>query len=240
MGDVIAVGCNEVPRAGGGSYWPGKGDARDHISKDDSNDLRKQSIAADILRRLNSVLNEGTAETAAEMIESSTLFDITEFGRAVHAEMDAILSCARSGISICGATLYTTTFPCHNCARHIIAAGLRRVVYIEPYPKSLADKLHGDSMWLGERGKGAGVSKIGFEPFVGIGPRKYADLFGVTLSTGFNIERKDARGHVVPWTRTNGKPRIPMQPISFLQREQAVSEELGIILNGAHQYELPR
>lgn len=180
------------------------------------------------------MLKEGSAEFAVQAIESSMLFDITEFGRAVHAEMDAILSCARSGISISGAILYTTTFPCHNCARHIIAAGLRRVVYIEPYPKSLADKLHGDSMWLGERGKGAGVSKIGFEPFVGIGPRKYADLFAVTLSTGFNIERKDSKGHVVPWVRANGKTRVPMQPISFLQREQLLAEELDIIPNGAH------
>ena len=56
----------------------------------------------------------------------------------VHAEMEALLSCARSGVSPVGGTLYSTTFPCHNCAKHIVAAGLRRVVYVEPYPKSRA------------------------------------------------------------------------------------------------------
>ena len=44
-----------------------------------------------------------------------------------HAEMEALLSCARSGVSTRGATLYSTTFPCHNCAKHIIAAGVARV-----------------------------------------------------------------------------------------------------------------
>ncbi|MDN3612645.1 hypothetical protein QWZ16_23945 [Vibrio ostreicida] len=26
-------------------------------------------------------------------------------------------------------------FPCHNCAKHIVASGIKRVVYVEPYPK---------------------------------------------------------------------------------------------------------
>src|ERR1035441_9924393 len=75
------------------------------------------------------------------LLKNSGLFDMTEYGRAVHAEMDALLTCARSGISPRNGTLYTTTFPCHNCTRHLVAAGIRRVVYIEPYPKSKATKL---------------------------------------------------------------------------------------------------
>jgi deoxycytidylate deaminase len=77
--------------------------------------------------------------------------DITEFGRPVHAEMEAILSCARIGISPKMGTLYCTTFPCHNCAKHIVAAGIKRVVYVEPYPKSKAEKLHSDSLNTGQK-----------------------------------------------------------------------------------------
>ncbi|MFD2579396.1 deaminase [Novosphingobium colocasiae] len=53
------------------------------------------------------------------------------FSRSVHAEMEAIVSVARIGKgSTVESTLYTTTFPCHNCARHIVAAGITRVVFL--------------------------------------------------------------------------------------------------------------
>jgi deoxycytidylate deaminase len=72
--------------------------------------------------------------------------NVIEFGRAVHAEMAALMDSARRGVPVKNATLYCTTFPCHLCARHIVAAGIRRVVYIEPYPKSLAAQLYPDSI----------------------------------------------------------------------------------------------
>ncbi|MEJ7655371.1 MAG: deaminase [Chloroflexia bacterium] len=46
----------------------------------------------------------------------------------MHAEMSALLDAGRRGVPVQGATLYTTTFPCHNCARHIVGAGIDRVV----------------------------------------------------------------------------------------------------------------
>ena len=82
-------------------------------------------------------------------LRNTKIFEITEYGRAVHAEMDALLNCASAGVSPKGATLFTTAFPCHNCTRHIIAAGISRVVSIEPYPKSQAVDLHGDAIRLG-------------------------------------------------------------------------------------------
>jgi deoxycytidylate deaminase len=69
-GQIIAAGCNEVPRAGGGAVWEGRLADRDKDYRDFS-------------------------------------------------------------------------FPCHMCARHIIATGLREVVYIEPYPKSVAKAWRG-------------------------------------------------------------------------------------------------
>lgn len=45
-----------------------------------------------------------------------------------HAERNAINNCARDGISTQGATMYCTLIPCHECARSIIQAGIKRVV----------------------------------------------------------------------------------------------------------------
>jgi len=137
FGDVLSVGCNEVPRAGGGLYWPeDDDDCRDHKRKPDqdgavwdSNDQVQAEIAIDILKKIKPHLKtEDRPPDADKLFADTKLEDITEFGRAVHAEMDALLSCMRSGTSPTGCTLYTTTFPCHNCARHVIAAGIRRVV----------------------------------------------------------------------------------------------------------------
>lgn len=93
-----------------------------------------------------------------ELLKTSILFDITEFGRPVHAEMDAILSCSRTGTSTRDATVYTTTLLCHKCARRIVAAGIKRVVYIEPYPKRIADKLHSGSIRVEGHQIAAGAS----------------------------------------------------------------------------------
>jgi dCMP deaminase len=55
---------------------------------------------------------------------------------AIHAEANALAYCARDGISVLGATIYTTLSPCYACSQLIIAAGLIRVVYGRPYRMS--------------------------------------------------------------------------------------------------------
>ncbi len=53
---------------------------------------------------------------------------------ATHAEQNAIIQAAKLGVSIDGATLYCTHQPCSVCAKMIINAGIRRVIYREGYP----------------------------------------------------------------------------------------------------------
>ena len=106
--------------------------------------------------------------------------NLTEFGRMVHAEMESILSAGRLGVSIKGCNLYTTTFPCHNCAKHIVGIQVLEVIYIEPYPKSLAQTLHSDSIAFAE--DKAVEGKVCFQPFVGIGPKLYPTLFSSAYS----------------------------------------------------------
>ncbi len=53
--------------------------------------------------------------------------------RTIHAESNAILQCAKFGVSTDGADLYVTHFPCLNCSKQIIQAGIRKVIYEEEY-----------------------------------------------------------------------------------------------------------
>jgi dCMP deaminase len=63
--------------------------------------------------------------------------------RALHAEENAIVQTAKlgSGVSLEGSTIYTTTFPCLLCSKKIIEVGIRKVVYIEPYPMKQAQDM---------------------------------------------------------------------------------------------------
>lgn len=53
--------------------------------------------------------------------------------RAVHAEMNAIVNCARQGDNLEGSTIYVTHFPCIRCMPLILQAGIKRVYYINDY-----------------------------------------------------------------------------------------------------------
>ncbi len=60
---------------------------------------------------------------------------------AVHAEQNAIIQAARLGIVLEGATLYCTHQPCVICAKMIINAGIKRIVYKEGYPDEFSTQL---------------------------------------------------------------------------------------------------
>lgn len=233
-GDVISTGANDVASPGGGLYWPGAGDARDYIKGKDINEQRRNEFVIDIMKRLSPDSGKTDAELLAQgkaRLEGSPLFDITEFGRAVHAEMEALVACARSGVSPVGGTLVCTTFPCHNCAKHIIAAGISRVVYVEPYTKSQAQELFREAIVLEdaiERVDQPEGRRVRFSPFTGIGPRRFIDLFSLGLGSGYRLKRKkkDGGGEKAEWRREATRARIPMRPTSYLQREKVASEEL--------------
>ena len=52
-------------------------------------------------------------------LKDMDFMDLTEYGREVHAEMDALVSAARGTESVKNCILYCTTFPCHICAKHV-------------------------------------------------------------------------------------------------------------------------
>lgn len=196
----------------------------------DANEAQKEAIASEIAARVAAVLRKTNVEAPVEAVAAAcrdtALFDITEFGRAVHAEMDALLAAARAGISTLDATLYCTTFPCHNCTKHIVASGISRVVYVEPYPKSQAERLHGDAISVGTHQ--ADDVRVRYEPFLGVGPRRYMDLFSMRVGDGYPLRRKAATT-LAPWSETAAHVRVAMPPTSYLDRERqfaSLSEEL--------------
>lgn len=197
-GEILAVGTNEVSKAYGGQYWEGDvPDARDHRRGEDSTDLITRHILEDLIARLKKetwlseqrlqksirdLANEAEEllrktfqdDDSASLWERAQILQLIEFMRAVHAEMSAILSAAQRGVSTRDSVLYSTTFPCHECAKHIVAAGINRVLFIDPYPKSRVSQLFDDSIVLDAPSR---PGRIGFQAFIGIAPRMYTALF---------------------------------------------------------------
>jgi deoxycytidylate deaminase len=234
---IIATGANDCPKHGGGQYWaevdPTTGevkdlpDGKDYTREEDSNKSAQNEMINEIIDSfiISSITTD--KDKVLEILQKSKISDLTEFGRVVHAEMEAILSCAREGISTIGTTLYCTTFPCHNCAKHIIDAGVSRVVYVEPYPKSRALDLHSDSIELKTSLEGdarANSKMVTFEPFTGVGARRFLDLFSMSLGGGHKIKRKDEKGNTLKWDKTVASARTPLLPKSYLDIERAASD----------------
>lgn len=149
--------------------------------------------------------------------------EIIEYSRAIHAEMGAVISAARSGVSPVGSTLYCTTYPCHNCARHLVTAGVHKVLYIEPYVKSLASELHSDAITSDPPVKGGAPSKMAVVPFTGVGPRMYEDFF---VKRG-NLKR--ANGTYSP--PTADAPAYAVRVRELLQVEDAAAALVPDIAN---------
>jgi len=193
---VVASGMNEVPRRQGGYYWDDESpDGRDQflIYANQGSD-REARIKLDALREIAErlkankwladslmVLDESAlADQLLKILARTQFSSISEFMRQVHAEMAAIVDAAMRGVPVRECEMYVTTFPCHGCAKHIIAAGIKKVVYLEPYPKSRAGMLHKEEIALDPKDPATVGDKVLFVPFTGVAPRQFARLFSMT------------------------------------------------------------
>ncbi len=218
-GEFIAVGWNDVPKFAGGLYSEDDrrsfdGHSNDFIDKDFRchnwsggichNDKNKERIIGQIVTEVSKI--EGADRDMQNAIESAVartdVKSLIEFSRSIHAEMEAILSVAREGKhSLVGATLFSNTYPCHNCARHIVASGIAEVVYIRPYKKSLALRLHSDAITEIPDEK----HKVLFRQYDGVAPSVYFKIFLTPR------ERKE-EGKIVKKKRKTSLPvfRVPL------------------------------
>lgn len=218
-GELLGVGCNDVPMAGGGLYSEATGREDNRCFKWGGkvchNDERKAKLARQIA---TSISGEDTASLGTNLakVAGSDAKNLIEFSRSVHVEMEAIVSVARSGAGpTVNGTLFTTTFPCHNCARHIVAAGVKKVVFIEPYSKSLAIELHHDSISLSEE-----PNKVHFLQYEGFSPRVAIRVF-----TSSGRARKDGGKFVAIQPRT-APPIFPFPLDSYINSERMVVQQL--------------
>jgi deoxycytidylate deaminase len=188
--DIVAVGMNEVPRRGGGYPWDQDSpDSRDQMVEDRAQEI-KTGVLKELIEKiadqqwLKNTIPAKSIDLTHELLpklKGTQFQNIAEFSRPVHAEMAALIDAARRGVAVDGHSMYVTTFPCHNCVKHIIAAGIRRVIYLEPYPKSRAVYLYKEEINLQSvDGKDDGTGKVVFISFTGIAPRKYQQLFSMS------------------------------------------------------------
>ncbi|WP_082657439.1 anti-phage dCTP deaminase [Sphingopyxis sp. A083] len=236
-GELITQGCNEVPKAFGGTYWDGEEpDYRDVQLGYDPNDHMKKEVMRDLLERLSkagllvqnpklassddfvdSLLGRGERNNNAHhgCLQNSFLNDLTEYGRVVHAEMLSICDAARLGKSVKGSILFCTTFPCHNCTKHILASGIRQVIFMEPYPKSRAKQLHKNEIEIEKTSE----TRVAFVPFLGISPYRYRDIFE-------KRSRKSA-GKAITWYRGEPRPLVDVAAPAYLDNEFLEISKLG-------------
>lgn len=186
-GNIVATGTNDVPQAGGGLYGEGftvqlEGDQRCAFrdSVFCSSNREQNKIIEELVDEFPELISGKNKSDVLKRIRGTRIGGLIEFSRAVHAEMDAILSASISGTSPRGCRMYVTTYPCHYCARHIVASGIDEVQFIEPYPKSKATELHSDSITTESndwRPPSQGGTHVLFRPFVGVAPRLYRRVF---------------------------------------------------------------
>jgi deoxycytidylate deaminase len=218
-GEILSTGCNDVPKAGGGLYSAGGATDYRCVHMTDRicfNDLHKRNLQMQIGGEIDRVLREvidkdvGIELSAArrtKLIDSiytnTRVKDLIEYSRSVHAEMDAIVSLARAGgVGVKDATLYSTTFPCHSCARHIVAAGIKEVIYIEPYEKSMARELHKDAISFAFAPEADGSPRVKFLHFEGVSPRQFPHVFRAE-------GRKNNEGKFIPIESGTSNRNLP-------------------------------
>lgn len=220
-GNILSTGCNDVPKFGGGLYTSNASkDSRCHnhegLCHNDKHKKQLREEIKDILRKANVSDPDGLAKSIMGNTKAKSLI---EYSRAVHAEMDAITSIARTtNSSTVDKTLYCTTYPCHVCARHIVAAGIKRVVYIEPYEKSLALDLHNDS--ISQSDTNASNEKMMMENFEGVAPFRYQKFFG------YNKAKKDSDGKLIEYTVLDSGHVDPQYLDSYHDYELKVIESI--------------
>lgn len=224
-GAIVSLGWNDVPKAGGGMYCSSnKADANDmrcvNINGGEcQSDVWKNKTAGDIADAIiKKKLADGKKKAeVTQAILDSKIKDLLEFSKAVHAEMHAIITGSqKTGQRMINGKLFCTTYPCHQCARHIVLAGIMEVYYIEPYRKSLATLLHSDAITEDE----SEAKKIRILPFDGISPNRYFEVF----KTKEKSRKNNGKAVVVCQHEAALKAKMTLESLPVL--EAAVTKSL--------------
>lgn len=109
----------------------------------------------------------------------------------------------------------------------------RTLVYIEPYPKSKAFDFYtaeiSDAVYNDR--------KVVFEPFTGVGPQRFMDLFAVSSTRWYARKRKNKEGQKLDWKRETAELRNSAALLNYLDAEQTALltfEDETVALKGEH------
>lgn len=178
---IVSTGYNEIPKTGGGFEDHTTSPHKDNYNhKINSNNVIKEENIMELLKFIfkDDEYTEKDINTKYDEIKNNKSLAINntiEFHKDLHAENGAIIQSARFGRSTKNCTMYVTTFPCHLCTKNIIGAGIKKVIYIEPYPKSKAKDLFDTNIMIHSSNPPTNI--IHFEPYSGIAPRHYLEAF---------------------------------------------------------------
>lgn len=178
-GRVVGLGMNEHPKPTGAPDYDSSAVDIKELLVDTLVELG-DALGPDAQRRMAEGRDAYATELLNTKLKDAKIRDLTEFQPTVHAEMSALLDAVGHGRDLTGSTMYVTTYPCHGCAKHLIALDMR-IVYLEPYPKSRAASMYGPSV------------EATFRPFTGVAPRRFQQLYDVTS------DRKAPDGSRLAW-----------------------------------------
>jgi deoxycytidylate deaminase len=241
-GSTIAVGDNDDPLVGGGIA---------PVSvrhKKDRSEERKRQLVGEALDRLADWLQLSYQQMdkgqrigdALKQLAGTRLLGLSDFGRMVHAEMAALLDAAMRGVAVRDQVMFCTTFPCQNCAKHILASGIRAVIHLEPYPKSLVEEMFEGEIEIGPMpvldtlasfqasaapGSNQSLEKLLVCTYLGVAPRRYAQLFTMPV-------RRGPDGNLASWESRIAALRaeVATTTLDYIQREKEAPAFLSTVL----------
>jgi deoxycytidylate deaminase len=125
-GCVVGLGVNEHPKLTGTPVF-------------DASAVDIRALVLDTVRSLRGLLDSGeqakfdadpdayARDLLGAELRHSPMRHLTEFQPTVHAEMSALLGALRRGGPLADTTMYVTAYPCHNCAKHLVALDMNGV-----------------------------------------------------------------------------------------------------------------
>lgn len=234
-GVIIARGWNDVPKAGGNLYQESDEKSNRCFEKGFcSNVTHRNDIFEEIATEIEKIVGEKKNISLSteksdktleilDVLKKSKFKNIIEYSRSIHAEMHAIIIGSQmTSNKMINGNLYCTTYPCHNCARHIILAGIKNIYYIEPYKKSLGMELHGDALTEDENNQ----DKVRILAYDGVAPRRYLEFFSM------KFDRKSKNGILLDRKIETALPkkRVSLQALPMLENQAIkVIDESGIL-----------
>ncbi|TDT82039.1 anti-phage dCTP deaminase [Pseudodesulfovibrio indicus] len=224
-GELVSIGWNDIPFFGGGLATDFEGKGKDALCKSKGRCRSSEEIEKMLknmyerLQDADLILKKASFKKVKAVLKKAGVSELIEFSRAIHAEMEALLSAARTAkAGISGGTIYVTTYPCENCAKHLITAGIKKIVYIEPYPKSRVLAFFSD--FIAEDNKPAGENQVSVSQFVGISHESYPLLFKKRFA------RKGKDGRCID----SGEKPIPITNVyldSYTLYESSIAQEVS-------------